>query len=144
LLDLLDRTETKATFFVLGRVAQAYPTLIRDVALRGHEIGTHGHLHRRLPDLGEEGFRRDLRLPIETIERACGVRPRGHRAPEFSVTRRSAWAFDVLAEEGFMFDSSVFPIRHTRYGIPDAPTVPYRVECRGGRTLVEVPLTTLD
>lgn len=142
-LDVLDRAATRATFFVLGTVAETYPELVREVAARGHEIGTHGHGHRRLHDIGRAAFVEDLARSLDAIERACGVRARGHRAPEFSVTARAPWAFDVLAEAGLTYDSSVFPIRHRRYGIPGAPIVPYRVEAHG-RQITEFPLATFS
>ena len=138
LLDLLDAARTRATFFVLGSVADAFPELIREVRDRGHEIGTHGYGHWRVDVIGAERFREELRTSRAAIERACGVLPIGHRAPEFSVTSETPWAFEVLENEGLTFDSSVFPIRHRRYGIPGAPVAPYAV---GG--LRELPLATL-
>lgn len=139
LLDLLDDAATKATFFVLGSVAETFPGLVREVAERGHEIGTHGFGHWRVDAIGAERFRAELRSSRDAIERACGRRPAGHRAPEFSVTAATPWAFEVLESEGLTFDSSVFPIRHRRYGIPGAPVGPYTV----GR-LRELPLATLS
>jgi polysaccharide deacetylase family protein (PEP-CTERM system associated) len=138
LLDLLDAGRTRATFFVLGSVADAFPELVREVLDRGHEIGTHGYGHWRVDAIGAERFREELRTSRAAIERACGVLPIGHRAPEFSVTPATPWAFEVMASEGITFDSSVFPIRHRRYGIPGAPVAPYAV---GG--LRELPLATL-
>jgi polysaccharide deacetylase family protein (PEP-CTERM system associated) len=138
LLDLLDNAGTKATFFVLGNVADTFPDLVREVADRGHEIGTHGYGHWRVDVIGAERFRDELRSSRAAIERACGSRPAGHRAPEFSFTPATPWAFEVLESEGLAFDSSVFPIRHRRYGIPSAPVSPYIV----GR-IRELPLATL-
>lgn len=143
LLDLLDASCTKATFFVLGAVAKAYPALVRDVHARGHEIASHGYGHQRLDRLDRESFRLDLRLANAAIAEACGVRPSGHRAPEFTVMTRTSWAFEILVEEGFKYDSSVFPIRHRRYGIPDAPRAPYVVETRAG-PITEFPLATFE
>jgi polysaccharide deacetylase family protein (PEP-CTERM system associated) len=138
LLDLLDDARTKATFFVLGNVAEAFPDLVREVVTRGHEIGSHGYGHWRVDAIGVERFRDELRTSRAAIERACGARPLGHRAPEFSITAETPWAFDVLASEGFAYDSSVFPIHHRRYGIPSAPVNPYLVG-----TVRELPLATL-
>jgi polysaccharide deacetylase family protein (PEP-CTERM system associated) len=138
LLDLLDDARTSATFFVLGSVAERFPDLVREVAARGHEIGTHGHGHWRVDAIGPDRFRDELRRSKDAIVRAAGVAPTGHRAPEFSITKATPWAFDVLAEEGFTFDSSVFPVRHPRYGIPDAPIAPYDA----GPRLRELPLAT--
>jgi polysaccharide deacetylase family protein (PEP-CTERM system associated) len=142
LLDLFDKTATKATFFVLGTVAEAFPELVREVADRGHEIATHGYAHRRLDTIGERAFRDDLRRSVNAIGEACGVLPRGHRAPEFTIMRDTMWAFEVLADEGFAYDSSVFPIRHRRYGISDAPRGPYTQPTPAG-PLLELPLATL-
>jgi len=143
LLDLLDRTSTKATFFVLGRVAETYPDLVREVKGRGHEIGTHGHAHERVDRSGPEAFAEDLRRSTVAIEAACGVRPAGHRAPEFSISRETTWAYGVLAAEGLRYDSSVFPASAGRYGIAGAPVAPYTVDAGGGRTLRELPLATV-
>lgn len=138
LLDLLDEAGTRATFFVLGSVAERFPTLVREVAARGHEIGTHGATHRRVDAIGAEGFREELRSSRAAIERACGRSPVCHRAPEFSITAATPWAFTILAEEGFRFDSSVFPIRHPKYGIPGAPVAPYVTDAG----ILEFPLAT--
>lgn len=138
LLDLLDAGGVKATFFVLGTVAAAFPELVREVAVRGHEIGTHGFGHHRVDTIGAARFQQELRSSRAAIERACGRAPVGHRAPEFSITAATPWAFDVLAHEGLRFDSSVFPVRHPRYGIPDAPVSPYTAA--GG--IRELPLAT--
>jgi polysaccharide deacetylase family protein (PEP-CTERM system associated) len=139
LLDLLDDARTSATFFVLGRVAERFPELVREVATRGHELGTHGHGHWRVDAIGPERFRDELRRSRAAIASAAGVVPVGHRAPEFSVTKATPWAFEVLSGEGFAYDSSVFPIRHPRYGIPDAPSGPYTA----ASGLRELPLATL-
>jgi polysaccharide deacetylase family protein (PEP-CTERM system associated) len=138
LLGILDAARTRATFFVLGSVARTFPDLVRDIASRGHEIATHGYAHWRVDAIGPERFREELRSSRAAIEDACGRTVVGHRAPEFSISKQTPWAFDVLASEGFMFDSSVFPIRHPRYGIADAPTSPYRIGA-----LREFPLATL-
>jgi polysaccharide deacetylase family protein (PEP-CTERM system associated) len=138
LLTLLEDARTRATFFVLGNVAATFPELIREVADRGHEIGTHGYGHFRVDAIGADRFREELRSSRDAIERACGRRPVGHRAPEFSLTEATPWAFEVMASEGLAYDSSVFPIRHRRYGIPEAPVMPYRVG-----SVRELPLATL-
>ena len=142
LLDLLDRARTKATFFVLGRVAETFPELVREVARRGHEIGTHGHAHARVDRSGPGAFAQDLRRSIAAIEQACGIRPSGHRAPEFSISRGTTWAYDVLASEGIRYDSSVMPASAGRYGIAGAPVAPYLVDAGRGRTVRELPLAT--
>lgn len=144
LLGLLSEADTHATFFVLGQVAERFPELVRLVASRGHEIATHGHTHRRVDRSDPETFRSELRRSGAAIEAACGVRPRGHRAPEFSIGRDTSWAFRILDEEGLRYDSSVFPIRHRRYGIPGAPVAPYQIDCGDGRTITELPLATVS
>jgi polysaccharide deacetylase family protein (PEP-CTERM system associated) len=143
LLDTFDETGNTATFFVLGWVAERQPALVQEIAARGHEIACHGYGHQLVYDLGPERFREDLRRARGAIEDATGVRPRGYRAPSYSITERSLWALDVLAEEGFEYDSSIFPVRHHRYGIPDFSRVPVRIPLADGRSIREFPMTTL-
>ena len=143
LLRTFEETESKATFFVLGWVAEREPALVREIAEHGHEIACHGYEHRLVYDIGPERFREDLRRACGAIEDAAGIRPRGFRAPSYSITDRSLWALDILAEEGFEYDSSIFPVRHHRYGIPDFSRVPVRIQLRGGRSIREFPMTTL-
>jgi polysaccharide deacetylase family protein (PEP-CTERM system associated) len=127
ILDLLDAHGVRATFFVLGWVARKVPRLIADIVSRGHELGCHSDSHRLVYTLRRDEFRADVREAMRAIEDAAGVRPRGYRAPSFSITRRSLWALPVLAEEGFAYDSSIFPIRHDIYGFPEFPRFPVRV-----------------
>lgn len=143
LLDLFDEFQVHGTFFVLGWVAERFPALVRDIADRGHEVASHGYGHRLVYTLKPEEFAADLRRSREVIEAASGVIPRGYRAPSFSVDRRSFWAFDVLHRENFTFDSSVFPVRHPRYGVPSFSRTPVRVITPQGATMREFPLTTL-
>lgn len=124
-LDLLGRHGVRATFFVVGEVAEEYPDLIRDVAERGHEIGSHGHTHTPLFDLTPDGFERELRRSADAIERSTGGRPTGFRAPNFSVTRGTRWAMSVLEASDYRYDSSVFPVRTPMYGVSGAPIRPY-------------------
>jgi len=138
LLELLAKHGQRATFFVLGWVAERHPALVREVVAAGHEIATHGHLHRLVYDLGPDAFRTDLRRSKVAIEQATGQPVKGHRAASFSITARSLWALDILADEGITWDSSVYPVRHHRYGIPDSPLVPHR---RG--RIIELPIATL-
>ena len=139
LLDLLAAARVNATFFVLGHVAEHHPDLVRSIHAAGHEIGTHGYAHQFVYQLGREAFKQDLILSLEHLDRAVGASVAGHRAPFFSITAAADWAFDVLAECGLTYDSSVFPVRNYRYGIPDAPRWPFEV--RDG--LTELPLSTL-
>ncbi|MFC7007839.1 polysaccharide deacetylase family protein [Halalkalicoccus salilacus] len=146
-LDLLRRFETRATFFSVGEVVEEYPELIRAVAEEGHEIASHGHTHTPLFELSPEAFREELELSATAIEDATGVRPDGFRAPNFSVTPRTQWAFDALEAIGHRYDSSVFPVRTPMYGVRGAPIRPYRVDPRGpfedangANGLLELPL----
>jgi polysaccharide deacetylase family protein (PEP-CTERM system associated) len=144
LLDSFDETGSRATFFVLGWVAERDPALIREIAERGHEIACHGYGHQLVYEIGPERFRDDLRRSRQAIEDAAGVSPRGYRAPSYSITERSLWALDILAEEGFDYDSSIFPIRHHRYGIPDFSRRPVRIQLDNALSIREFPMTTLS
>ena len=143
LLDRFDETQSRATFFVLGWVAEKNPGLVARIAERGHEIACHGFAHQLVYEIGPERFRDDLRRSVDAIEKACGVRPRGYRAPSYSITQQSLWALDTLVDEGFDYDSSIFPIRHHRYGIPSFPRNPVRITLPDGRSIREFPMTTL-
>ncbi|MBI1852951.1 MAG: DUF3473 domain-containing protein [Planctomycetes bacterium] len=127
ILALLDEHRVHATFFVLGWNAQRRPDLVRRLAALGHEIASHGMSHRLVYDIGPEAFRDEARRSKALLEDLAGRPVLGYRAPSFSVTRESLFALDVLAEEGYRYDSSIFPVRHHRYGIPDAPRHPHRV-----------------
>jgi polysaccharide deacetylase family protein (PEP-CTERM system associated) len=144
LLDAFEATGNKATFFVLGWIADRHGPLLRKIAERGHEIACHGYGHQLVYDLGPEAFREDLRRARRAIEDASGVEVTGYRAPSYSITERSLWALPILVEEGFRYDSSIFPIHHHRYGIPDFARRPVRVELGDGRSIQEFPLTTLQ
>jgi polysaccharide deacetylase family protein (PEP-CTERM system associated) len=143
LLDLFEETDQRATFFTLGWVAERHPRLIQEISARGHEVACHGYEHRLVYELGPTAFREDLRKGRQAVENAAGCRVVGYRAPSYSITRDSLWALDVLADEGFEFDSSIFPIRHHRYGIPDFATQPVELQLSSGRRLREFPATTL-
>ena len=140
-LDLLDELNVKATFFVLGWVADHFTHLVRRIVDRGHEPGCHSYWHRPVFELTPAQFRRDTARAKEAIEQAAGVQLFGYRAPSFSITPRSSWALDVLRELGFLYDSSIFPIRHDVYGFPDAPRAPFRLDTAAGE-LLEFPLAT--
>jgi len=142
LLDLLAQTSTLATFFVLGWVADRHPHLIRRIASAGHELASHGYAHRLVYNMTPAEFRDDLRRAKDAIASASGVDVRGYRAPSFSITRASLWALDVLIEEGYTFDSSVFPVRRDRYGLPGAPRHSHEITRPSGR-IVEVPPSTV-
>jgi polysaccharide deacetylase family protein (PEP-CTERM system associated) len=142
LLHLFDRHSVKATFFVLGWVADRFPGLVRDIAAAGHEVASHGYGHRIVYTQTPDEFREDVRRAKRTLEDASGEAVAGYRAPSFSITKQSLWALDVLVEEGHRYDASIFPIRHDRYGIPDAPRHPH-VLTREAGTLTEVPGSTV-
>ncbi|MCC7009139.1 MAG: DUF3473 domain-containing protein [Acidobacteria bacterium] len=141
LLDLFDEFDVRSTFFVLGWVAERHRDLIARLAARGHEIASHGYGHRLIYDQTLAAFRDDVRRAKALLEDASGRRVIGYRAPSFSITPRSLWALDVLVEEGYEYDSSIFPIRHDRYGIPVSHRSPYAIR-RGGGAIVEVPGST--
>jgi polysaccharide deacetylase family protein (PEP-CTERM system associated) len=142
LLALLAEAGTRATFFVLGHVAERHPDLIREAATAGHEIATHGESHQFVYRMSTDSFRTEIRDAAERLRQLAGQPVFGHRAPFFSVTKASLWALDVLVELGFRYDSSVFPVRNYRYGIVDAPRWPYRTGGRDGRGLTEFPIST--
>ncbi len=140
LLTMLGDAGVKATFFTLGFVAERHPALVERVAAAGHEVATHGYSHSLVYDLDRGQFREELRRSIGLLEDLSGQRVLGHRAPFFSITRRSLWALDVLDEEGLRYDASVFPVRNWRYGIEDAPRWPYRP--LPGSEMIEFPVST--
>ena len=142
LLDLLDEYQVKATFFVLGWVAERLPAVVKRIQERGHEVASHGYGHQLIYRIGPELFREDIRRAKQILEGITGVAVKGYRAPTYSITAKSLWAFDILVEEGFFYDSSVFPVYHDTYGIPDAPRFPYTVT-RAGGSIEEFPLSTL-
>jgi polysaccharide deacetylase family protein (PEP-CTERM system associated) len=142
LLDLFDAHQVRATFFVLGWVAERHPDLVRAIAARGHEVASHGYGHHLIYTQTEAAFRDDVSRAKRLLEDAVGVPVGGYRAPSFSVTAQSLWALDVLVEEGYWYDASIFPIRHDRYGIPSSPRHPYVIQ-RNGRELTEVPGSTV-
>jgi len=143
LLDLLDGHGVAATFFVLGWVAERDPALVREIHDRGHEVACHGFAHRLIYAMAPATFQADVRRAKRAVEDAIGAPILGYRAPTFSVVRGTLWALGVLAEEGFRYDSSIFPIRHDRYGIPNAPRFPHRIAELAGSGMVEFPITTL-
>ena len=142
LLELLAAHDCKATFFTLGWLAKRYPGMIRRIAELGHEIGCHSLEHKLVYQMSPDEFREDTRQAKELLEDASGYQVRGYRAPSFSITTRSFWAFEVLAELGFSYDSSIFPVHHPNYGIPNAPRFPFLVKTGKGN-LVEFPLPTV-
>lgn len=140
ILELFDIAGIRATFFTLGWIAARHPTLIRRIVAGGHELASHGWDHMRADALEPAEFRADVGRARRTLEDASGVRVQGYRAPTFSIGTRNLWAFAVLESEGYRYSSSINPIRHDLYGMPDAPRTPFQPD---GGQLWEIPMTTL-
>lgn len=140
LLGMLAEARVKATFFVQGLVAEAFPALVARLAEEGHEVQSHGHTHRPLYEMNREQLRSELTRARGSIEDACGQRVSAFRAPDFSIVRENLWALEVLAELGVDVDSSIFPIRTRRYGIRGWSLNPRRVELPSGASILEVPV----
>jgi polysaccharide deacetylase family protein (PEP-CTERM system associated) len=138
ILELLAQSGSQATFFTLGWIAERYPSLVRRLVAAGHELASHGYAHQRATDQKPAEFLEDIRRAKVLLEDLAGAEVKGYRAPSFSVGSANPWAFDCIAEAGYRYSSSVYPIRHDHYGMPAAPRFPYRP--RGG--LLEIPVTT--
>jgi polysaccharide deacetylase family protein (PEP-CTERM system associated) len=142
LLAILGQFGVRGTFFILGWVAERYPQLVRDIAACGHEIACHGFSHRLVYEQSPEEFYEETRRAKNLLEDISGSAVHGYRAASYSIVRKSLWALDILADLGFVYDSSIFPVRHDRYGIPDAERVPHRMSTPKGKSIVEWPLAT--
>lgn len=143
ILSILNERSIKATFFVLGWVAEHHSQVVKDIANAGHEIGCHGYEHQLIYNQSKEIFREDVRKAKALLEDISGSPVIGYRAPSYSITKRSLWALDVLIEEGFEYDSSIFPIRHDRYGIPDYNRFPNEINRNGSGKIKEFPISTI-
>lgn len=139
ILELLDRHEARATFFTLGWIAERYPAMIREIVARGHELASHGYSHARASEQTPAAFREDLSRAKALLEDTGGVAVRGYRAPSFSIGAANLWAHDVIAETGHAYSSSVYPIAHDHYGMPQAP----RFAWRAPSGVVEIPPSSL-
>jgi polysaccharide deacetylase family protein (PEP-CTERM system associated) len=139
ILDMLAQHNTKATFFTLGWIAERYPALIRQIVAQGHELASHGYGHERASDMTEDAFFADIQLAKVILEDLTDAEVQGYRAPSFSIGTGNLWAFDCLARAGYRYSSSIYPIKHDHYGMPDSPRFAYEV--RPG--LLEIPVTTL-
>jgi polysaccharide deacetylase family protein (PEP-CTERM system associated) len=139
ILDLLNEKEAKATFFTLGWIAERYPQLVHRIVREGHELASHGYGHERASDLTEQAFYADIHSAKSILEDLSGQQVKGYRAPSFSIGTGNLWAFDTLARAGYQYSSSIYPIQHDHYGMPDAPRFAHVI--RTG--LLEVPVTTL-
>jgi polysaccharide deacetylase family protein (PEP-CTERM system associated) len=144
ILDLFSKYDVKGTFFVLGWVADKFPHLSRKIASAGHEIGCHGYAHRRLHHMSPSQFRQDLRRATGLLADQVGGPIRCFRAPSFSIVRETTWAFDVLLEEGYSYDSSIFPVRHDLYGIPEADRFPHWRRSQDTGSIFEFPPSTFS
>ncbi len=144
LLRLLEQHETKATFFVLGWVARHYPGVVRRIVEAGHEIACHGLTHKLVYNQTPEEFREETHTAKQLLEDIIQKPVIGYRAASYSITAKSLWALDILADLGFLYDSSIFPIRHDRYGIRDAVRKPHVLRTASGASLLEFPLSTRD
>lgn len=143
LLEMLAQHKVRATFFVLGWVARKHPEIVKQIAASGHEVASHGMSHRLIYTQTPAEFRRETRDAKALLEDLAQTPVTGYRAATYSITRRSLWALDILCEEGFRYDSSIFPMRHDRYGIPDAEQRPHVLTTPGGARLVEFPISVL-
>jgi polysaccharide deacetylase family protein (PEP-CTERM system associated) len=142
LLDLFDEVQVKATFFVLGWVADRNSNLVKEIAERGHEVACHGYSHQLIYNQTPEIFREETVRSKKLLEDIIQAPVNGYRAASYSITKNSLWALDILAEAGFEYDSSIFPILHDRYGIPGAKEAPHALKTPQGLSLVEFPLST--
>lgn len=142
LLALFDERGIRATFFTLGWVAERSPALVRRIRDAGHEIASHGYSHQLVYNQSPEVFREETRKSKAILENITGEPVTGYRAASYSITAKSRWALDVLVEEGFTWDSSIFPVHHDRYGMPGTPHEPYLLRTPNGGTLTEFPLST--
>lgn len=141
ILERFDRAGVRSTFFILGWVAERFPSLVREIAQAGHEIASHGYHHQLLYTLTPAQFREDVRAAKTVLEQTSGCRVLGFRAPSYSIVESSLWALDILIEEGYVYDASIFPIHHDRYGIPGAERHAHELRRPPG-TLVEMPAST--
>ena len=142
LMDIFDEAQIKATFFVLGWVAERNRSLVEEIARRGHEVASHGYSHQLIYNQTQDVFREETIRSKALLEDIVQMPVRGYRAASYSITNDSLWALDILAEAGFVYDSSIFPVKHDRYGIPGAREVPHRLKTPKGYSLVEFPLST--
>ncbi len=142
ILALLDEHKVQATFFTLGWIAERYPEMVRQIAENGHELASHGYHHLRANEQTTDEFRKDVGSSKALLEDIAGQKVRGYRAPSFSINEKNLWALDVLFDEGYEYSSSIYPIRHDHYGMPDAPRFGFRPS--GSDGILEIPATTVS
>jgi polysaccharide deacetylase family protein (PEP-CTERM system associated) len=138
ILSLLADSGARATFFTLGWIAERYPGLVRKIVAEGHELASHGYGHLRIHEQTPAEFAQDIRRARGVLEDLAGTEVKGYRAPSFSIGKRTLWAFECIAQAGYRYSSSVYPVRHDLYGMPDAPRFPYRPRA----DLLEIPVST--
>lgn len=143
ILNFLSKKNVKATLFFLGWVAEKYPEIVKFASEEGHEIASHGYTHTRVDKLKPDEFRNEVRESAKLLSSISDKKIIGFRAPTFSITKKTLWALPILLEEGMKYDSSIFPIYHDRYGIPDAPSEPYVIHENGSHQIVEFPMPTI-
>ena len=139
LLDLFDTYNIKATFFILGWVAEREKDLVLEITRKGHEVACHGYSHQLVYNQTPAVFREETVRAKKILEDIIQQPVLGYRAASYSITEKSQWALDILAESGFVYDSSIFPVRHDRYGMPDTPEYPYKLNTPAGNTIIEFP-----
>ncbi len=142
ILEILNRNSTKATFFVLGYLAEKFPGLIKMIHNEGHEIGSHGFSHSQVFRLTPDEFDNEIKRTNNAVADAIGKKPIGFRAPIFSIIKKSFWAFDILAENGFVYDSSIFPVLNYRYRVVSADRFRHIVNTEKGNRIIEIPVST--
>lgn len=142
-LTLLSLHGVRATFFTVGQVAESHPAMVRKIDQEGHEVACHSYRHELVFRQSQGEFRDDIRRAKVALEDLTGKAVIGYRAPNYSIKQEQAWAYDILLEEGFRYDSSVYPIFHDRYGYPEAPRFPYEMRCNAHSKLVEFPIGTV-
>ncbi|MGI9305364.1 MAG: XrtA system polysaccharide deacetylase [Gammaproteobacteria bacterium] len=140
ILEMFDSSHVRATFFVLGWIAERFPQLVRRIADAGHEIASHGHQHTRVTEQNATQFRQDVGTTKRLLEDVVGLPVSGYRAASFSINSTNLWAFDTLQEVGYSYSSSIYPIAHDLYGMPEAPRFPFRTKPDG---IIEIPITTI-
>ncbi len=143
ILNLFSRYNVRATFFILGWVAERYPEIVVAIQEQGHEIASHGYQHQIIYEQTRDAFYQDVKRSIDILESITGEKVRGYRAPSYSITRSSLWAWEKLVDLGLEYDSSVFPVRHDLYGIADAPRFPFKIKVKNKGELVEFPISTI-
>lgn len=141
--DILDECDVKATFFILGWIAERFPEMVKSLTDNGHEIATHGYAHQMVYKQTPEVFEEDLVKSIAVLERISGKKAIGYRAPTYSIVEESFWALDILIKHQLLYDSSIFPINHDRYGVPNGERFLYLIQRDNKRTIIEFPLSTL-